>query len=633
MSDGRYSGDRRDGSPRHGINPESTQRRPRRSAPDDYTPTPRHVMPTPEPELGKHATPPVNDDIFRRPSDDPHHDRNHDRRHHDDPAPRLSSSRVRHARDASQSQSDDDPQIDPTRSSLRRSLLLTTGSALLPGLGLIGAKPRWAKLLGVLAPLTFLTCLGIIGYTAVTDLPRLAGIALNPNSLIIVTALMVTLALSWVMLVTATHLLTRPPGMRTGRRALGAFLVTALTFCIGAPLAVGARYALSNRDLVDAVFKNADEIISTSRPTIIPGNNPWKDIPRLNILLLGADSTAVRTKDNKGVYVPRTDTIMVASIDTATGATTLIQIPRNVQYTPFPKGSKLAQLFPKGFTSGQGGDGEWFVNAIWERTVSGDRPDMTKAVSPATYPGAEALKQGVEGITGLHMHYFALINIDGLQQLIDAMGGVTVNINKKLPIGGSESAGIKPHGYLKPGPNQRLDGYHAMWYARGRYRLGDYDRMARQSCLVGSIIRQANPQTMLTSYEAIAKASKDMVMTDIPQEVLQPIVELALKVKDANVTRLRFDNGAHGYNYDRPDFPEMRKSVQEALGITVETTPSPTPTAAPSPETSAPVETQPTTAPPKSEKSSKASQPATPTETEPPPAEVVSDACAYNPEE
>lgn len=509
--------------------------------------------------------------------------------------------------------------------------MLTIASALLPGVGLTGAKPRWAKLLGVLAPLTFLLCLGVIGYTAATDLPRLAGLALNPNSLTIVTILLVALALSWVLLITATHLLTRPPGMRFGRRFLGAFIVTALTFCIGAPLAVGARYALSSRELVDTVFKTQDDIVATGRPSIVPGDNPWKDTPRLNLLLLGADSTETRLKDNNGVYVPRTDTIMVASIDTTTGATTLIQIPRNVQFTPFPKGSELAKVFPKGFTSGRSDDQDWLINAIWERTVSGDHPEMTKAVGNVTYPGAEALKQGVEGLTGLHMHYFALLDIDGLQRLIDAMGGVTVNINKKLPIGGVQDKGVKPHGYLQPGPNQKLDGYHAMWYARGRYGLSDFDRMARQSCLVGAIIRQANPQTMLTSYEEIAKASKEMVMTDIPQEVLQPIVELALKVKDANITRLRFANGAYGYDYNHPDFPAMRQAVQEALGITVESTPAPTTagTTSAAPTSSAPTEPEPTTEAPKNTTSDESDEPE---ETEPP-AEVVADACAYNPEQ
>ena len=102
------------------------------------------------------------------------------------------------------------------------------------------------------------------------------------------------------------------------------------------------------------------------------------------------------------------------------------------------------------------------------------------------------------------MHYFALVNIDGLQQLIDAMGGVKLNVNRKLPIGGDHQTGARPHGWLKPGPDQLLDGYNAMWYARSRFDSDDYARMARQSCLVNAVIKQANPTTLLTSYEGIA---------------------------------------------------------------------------------------------------------------------------------
>lgn len=637
LSDGKYSGFYREGSPRRGPEPpptenETTLEQPRRSAAPRYeyiSPAPRHGAPLdPLPrhlsdegiDAGRDDAPFRPDDRFFRPET-----------HDDAPTPEPPSPAA-NSKDAG---------IEPTRSSLKRSLLLTTASALLPGVGLVGTKPRWARLLGVLAPVTFLACLGVVGYTALTDLGRLAGLAVNPDSLAIITALLIALAISWVLLVTATHLLTRPPGLRLGRRALGAGLVATLTFCIGAPLAVGARYALSSRDLVNSVFKEANEVVSTSRPTIVAGSNVWEGMPRLNIMLLGADSTETRKKDNNGVYVPRTDTIMVASIDTATGATTLVQIPRNVQFTPFPKGSKLAKVFPKGFTNPNDNPAEWYINAIWERTVNGDHPEMTKAVSPATYPGAEALKLGVEGITGLKIHYFALINIDGLQQLIDAMGGVTVNINRKIPIGGNKDAGVRPHGYLEPGPNRHLDGYHAMWYARSRYGVDDYDRMARQSCLVGAVIRQANPQTMLTSYEAIAKASKDMVMTDIPQDALQPIVELALKVKDADVTRLQFVDGSYGYVYGNPDFKEMRRSVAEAIGATGTATESAAPTTTAEPTSSAPAPEVTPTEEAKPQKPEESTQEAKPnkseapkaTESEAPPAEVISDACAYHPEE
>ena len=326
---------------------------------------------------------------------------------------------------------------------------------------------------------------------------------------------------------------------------------------------------------------------------------------------------------------------MVASINTSTGDTALIQIPRNVQHTPFPAGSKLEQLFPRGFR-GAGNEQEWFVNAIWERTVSGDMPQMAEAVSSAPYPGAEALKQGVEGITGLHMDYFALVNIDGLQALIDAMGGVRLNVNRKLPIGGDHSTGARPHAWLDSGPDQLLDGYHAMWYARSRFDSSDYDRMARQSCLVNAVIKQANPTTMATSYEAIAQASSEMVMTDIPRNVVEPLTGLALKVKDGNVSRLAFVDGNHGFIYGNPDFAEMRRTVQSVIdpsSVANEPTDSSTsaaPTSSAAPSTAKPSATS--TAPSQPAQTNPQQPSGAPSASESPAGEQVSDACAYHPE-
>ena len=42
------------------------------------------------------------------------------------------------------------------------------------------------------------------------------------------------------------------------------------------------------------------------------------------------------------------------------------------------------------------------------------------------------------------------------------MGGVKLNVNRKLPIGGDHQTGARPHGWLKPGPDQLLSGYNAI---------------------------------------------------------------------------------------------------------------------------------------------------------------------------
>ena len=116
--------------------------------------------------------------------------------------------------------------------------------------------------------------------------------------------------------------------------------------------------------------------------------------------------------------------------------------------------------------------------------------------------GADALKLAVSGALGLQVDYYVLVSIPGFIELVDAMGGVTVNINQPIPIGGAEGL-REPEGYLDPGPDQHLNGFEALWFARGRYGLDDYDRMRRQRCLVDAVIDKVDPITLLTRYEKI----------------------------------------------------------------------------------------------------------------------------------
>ena len=121
---------------------------------------------------------------------------------------------------------------------------------------------------------------------------------------------------------------------------------------------------------------------------------------------------------------------------------------------------------------------------------------------PALYPGilgesdnegADALKQAVAGSLGVPVDYYVLVNLLGFQQVVDAIGGVTVNVNEPVAINGNTDRGIPPTGYLEPGPDQHLDGFHALWFARGRWGSDDYERMLRQRCMVDAIVEAADP--------------------------------------------------------------------------------------------------------------------------------------------
>ena len=72
------------------------------------------------------------------------------------------------------------------------------------------------------------------------------------------------------------------------------------------------------------------------------------------------------------------------------------------------------------------------------------------------------------------------------------------------------------HGYVEAGKNRHLDGREALWFARSRSDSSDYDRIARQKCVMTAMLNQLDPVTVLTKFNKIASASKRMVATDIP---------------------------------------------------------------------------------------------------------------------
>jgi LCP family protein required for cell wall assembly len=234
-------------------------------------------------------------------------------------------------------------------------------------------------------------------------------------------------------------------------------------------------------------------------------------------------------------------------------------LPRNLMDAPFPVNSPLHTAFPNGFT-GPGDPGSWMLNAVYREI-------------PILYPhilgrsadeGADAIKQAVEGATGLPVDYYVLVDFTGFRQLVDAMGGITVNVNVPVAINGQTDAGIPPTGYIEPGPDQHLDGFHALWYARGRYGADDYQRMARQRCVVNAIIDEANPVNLLRRYQALASAGSKVVRTDIPKELLPAFVQLALKAKDHRAKSVLFRSSTT-FNPGAPDFDYMHQVVQKAL--------------------------------------------------------------------
>jgi LCP family protein required for cell wall assembly len=457
----------------------------------------------------------------------------------------------------------------PAEDDFRRTVLFTIAGTFLPGLGLIAAKRRLVG--GIILGLFGATVVAIAVW-AVVDRQSLLSIAVRPTLLNALSIGLIVVGLAWVGVVLASHLSLRGRPSQA-QRVIGGILVGVLSFAVAAPMAVASRYSYDQASLVEKVFKSEKNTKSATRPTLTtaptkPGQtesqDPWAGKPRLNILLLGGDA-------GPGRVGTRTDTVILASIDTKTGNTTLFSLPRNTARMPFPADSPLHRYYPYGFTNGDGNNAEYFLNAMYDNVPQNVPKDV---LGPTDNLGADALKLSVGEALGLKVDYYVLINLQGFSKMINALGGIRVNINTYIPIGGNTDLHIPPKEYLHPGPNQKLNGRSALWYARGRYGSDDFARMDRQRCVINAIIKQANPANMLARYEDIAKAGKDIVQTDLPREVLPIMVDLSLRVKNGNVRSIVFKHGVAGFLSPNPDFDLMRHRVKLALSETKAAKPS-----------------------------------------------------------
>ncbi|GAA1707329.1 hypothetical protein GCM10009745_63960 [Kribbella yunnanensis] len=475
------------------------------------------------------------------------------------------------------------------------ALALAIVGVLLPGLGYLLAGRR--RLGTVLVTLS-LTLYGAAAYLALARRDDVITWALNPDVLLLMVVALGVIALYWVTVLVTSYKMLRPLTAGPGARLAGSAVIGLVCFGMASSTALGAQTLMAQRQLVEKVF-SGEQSKSQTRPKINNTKDPWAQFPRLNILLLGAD-------DGEGRDNTRTDSVMIASIDTRTGKTALISLARNWMRMPFPDGTALHKEFPTGFWDPNGlkEQPNYYLDAMY-RMVPAEHRDL---IGPSDNPGADVLKMSVSEALGLKLHYYVQVNLAGFAQLVEALGGITVNINYKVPVGGNDDKKIPPSRYLDPGPNRHLNGTDALWFARGRYKVqgADVARQARQRCTVKAIVERATPQNVLANYLDLAKAGESLIRTDIPQTILPAFVTLGQRIKNGAITNIDLDKKKNYPSGRNPNYAAMRQLIQQHLNPPTKPAP-PKPTA---PKPTAPATRKPTP------------KPTTPD---------LAEACAYNP--
>ena len=245
---------------------------------------------------------------------------------------------------------------------------------------------------------------------------------------------------------------------------------------------------------------------------------------KVNILVMGVDE---RSDD-----VGRSDTMFVVTVDTSTKQVSLLSIPRDTRVK----------------IPGHG----------WDK------------INHAYANGGHTLSQrAVEELLGIPMDYYAIINFSAFNKIVDAVGGVTVDVEKRMYYEDPYDNLVID---LRPG-EQKMDGRTAIKYVRYRDEEGDIGRIERQQKFIKAMLKEVASPFILPRIPAIIREVNAAIKTDM---TTAEMLNLAKLLNDASKAGLKTETvpGKPAYisdiSYWLPDINELRNYVALSQGMTAD---------------------------------------------------------------
>ena len=285
-----------------------------------------------------------------------------------------------------------------------------------------------------------------------------------------------------------------------------------MTFLIAA--AAGAYFAQSS--LLDRMPKEHKEDLLVAKD-------------KATIMIMGVDE---RSDD-----VGRSDTLMVATIDPVRKETSLLSIPRDTRVA-----------IPK--------NGYDKINAAY------------------AYGGERLTQATVEDFLGVRIDHYVIINTHAFQKIVDAIGGIDIDVEKRMYYEDpwDDDGGLIID--LRPGM-QHMDGKTAVTYVRYRDEEGDIGRVRRQQKFMRACVDAVTTPAILPRLPGIISSVIDSVKTDLSVRQMLEFVG-ALKESQARGLRTEMVPGRPLYidevSYWIPDMAQLRRGMANALGITLSNT-------------------------------------------------------------
>ncbi len=212
-----------------------------------------------------------------------------------------------------------------------------------------------------------------------------------------------------------------------------------------------------------------------------------------NILILGVDSNGKKSDPFEGT---RTDTILLVSIDKFGKSVNAISIPRD------------------------------------SKVYIADGHGIDKINAAHAYGGADLAIKTIERTFGVNINHYIIINFAGIKDFIEAIGGITVNVEKRMRY--TDRAGGL---YIDLYPGlQTLNSKQAEGYLRFRHdAIGDIGRMRRQQWFVRGAVEKLKSPDIVVKIPAIIQAMSKNVRTDMNPYELASLASFSKQLDMNNV--------------------------------------------------------------------------------------------------
>ncbi|MDQ7024507.1 MAG: LCP family protein [Anaerolineae bacterium] len=285
-------------------------------------------------------------------------------------------------------------------------------------------------------------------------------------------------------------------------------------------------------------FPPANSSEQTIAGTAVPTRVPVipRDYELINILLLGDDGEI--TNDN----TLRTDTMIIVSINTETESVAMMSLPRDLFiYTPTPTMTRLNTVFGIGESFGWSGG------------------------------GFGLMRETIFYNFGIQLHYYAKVNLSGMREIIDTLGGVDIAVDCNYQDYALIGADVPSQAvladeeallYTLPVGYYHFTGGEALWFARTRNLTTDFDRGRRQQQLLRAIYRAGRDNGQLANLLNLWGQLTSVVETDIPLDVAAGLLPIALNLDAGRIENFTLIRTYHTLPWQPPSGPFAGQFVQ-----------------------------------------------------------------------